>query len=183
MAKAYLQPSLFFDDARVGTLTVYVAGGTTKATLYNPTSGAPISNPVGIDADGYAASFMADTGMAFDLVAKDYLGATKATIPNVMAGRDANGVARNARSETSGAVSIPSNTLEVFGTVSAISFSLGTALSGVANLYCFQFTAGASTSVTWPAGILWVNGAIPTIVSGKKYQVSILELCAVLMEF
>lgn len=77
--KGYLQAIMFFEECKGGKLYVYVAGGTTLATIYDPISDDPITNPVDIDIDGYVGAFHVDDDYIYDIKATDYLGVTKIT--------------------------------------------------------------------------------------------------------
>ena len=79
----YLQPVFQFPDAPGGRLSIFIAGSTDLADVFDPTSGAVISNPVAIDTAGYAAPFHVDADKAYDLVVKDFGGATVLTVNNV----------------------------------------------------------------------------------------------------
>lgn len=50
--------------------------------------------------------------------------------------------------------------------------------------YMFEFdTESSVTSLSLPSGIQWVNGEAPTIEAYKRYQVSIVDRCAVIAGF
>lgn len=68
------------------------------------------------------------------------------------------------------------NTFHVWEEVSALTLTLGSETSGVANEFLFQFTSGATaTSLTLPDDIKWANDTPPTIEPNMIYQVSILK--------
>jgi hypothetical protein len=76
------------------------------------------------------------------------------------------------------------NTFYVWGTVSALTLTLGAAVSGIANEYVFQFTCGATaTTLSLPTSVKWAGGEAPAIEASKTYQVSILNNCATLLAF
>ena len=84
----------------------------------------------------------------------------------------------------SGSIEIVPNVFIIFGTIGSVVFSLATPKRlDVVNEYKFRFTAGDSTNVTWPSGISWIDGSTPVITSGKKYELNILDGCAVCGEF
>ena len=61
-----------------------------------------------------------------------------------------------------------------WGEVSSLTITLGAAIEGVTNEYCFAFVSGATaTKLTVPSTIKWVHE--PTVEAGKTYQVSILN--------
>ena len=69
------------------------------------------------------------------------------------------------------------NTLHIWGTVSTLSLTLGTEVSGVVNEFMFQFTCpeNAGTTLTLPGTIKWYNDQIILIDPGYTYQGSILN--------
>lgn len=76
------------------------------------------------------------------------------------------------------------NTFHVWDEVSALTLTLGSETTGVANEYLFQFTSGATaTSLTLPNDIKWANDSAPTIEPNMIYQVSILKGMASVLEF
>lgn len=76
------------------------------------------------------------------------------------------------------------NTFHVWDEVSALTLTLGSETSGVANEFLFQFTSGATaTSLTLPDDIKWANDSAPTIAENMIYQVSILKGLASVLEF
>ena len=83
MSRAYIQPVMQFEDAEYGSLTVLLSDGTTLAPIYDPTSGTPIANPVGIDANGYVTPFHVDTGSLYTLVVRSFGGDTLYTLSDV----------------------------------------------------------------------------------------------------
>ena len=83
MAKSYIQPTMYLDNCNAGSLSVFLAGSTDLATIYDPTTGDALSNPLGISSDGYAQAFTVDTDSLFDLVARDFNGTVRITRQNV----------------------------------------------------------------------------------------------------
>lgn len=76
------------------------------------------------------------------------------------------------------------NTFHIWDEVSALTLTLGSETSGVANEYLFQFTSGSTaTALTLPDDIKWANDSAPTIAENKIYQVSILKGLASVLEF
>ena len=76
------------------------------------------------------------------------------------------------------------NIFHVWDEVSALTLTLDSETSGVANEFLFQFTSGATpTSLTLPDDIKWANDSAPTITENKIYQISILNGLAVAIEF
>lgn len=76
------------------------------------------------------------------------------------------------------------NTFHVWDEVSALTLTLGSETSGVANEYLFQFTSGATaTTLTLPSDLKWANDSAPTIEENMIYQVSILKGLASVLEF
>ena len=76
------------------------------------------------------------------------------------------------------------NTFHVWDEVSALTLTLGSETSGVANEFLFQFTSGSeATSLTLPDDIKWANDSAPTIAENMIYQVSILKGLASVLEF
>jgi hypothetical protein len=72
--KGYIQPVIYHPLARSGTLEVRIAGGTTKARVYDPLTEEQIANPVPFNADGVCNSFVVEDLTAYDLIFKNYLG-------------------------------------------------------------------------------------------------------------
>lgn len=76
------------------------------------------------------------------------------------------------------------NTFHVWDEVSALTLTLGSETSGVANEYLFQFTSGTTaTTLTLPSDLKWANDSAPTIEPNMIYQVSILKGLASVLEF
>ena len=86
MSNSQIQPVLNFPDAPGGRLYVYLAGSTDLAVVYDPVSGSPVQNPISIDTEGYAQQFHVAAGAVYDIVAKDFGGATVLTVNNVSVG-------------------------------------------------------------------------------------------------
>lgn len=83
MSRSYLQIAQLHVNCGNGLLYVYLAGGTTLATLYDPVSGDAIANPVSIDSNGYVQAFSVDVDTLYDVVAVDYLGSSRFSRENV----------------------------------------------------------------------------------------------------
>ena len=64
-----------------------------------------------------------------------------------------------------------------------VTFALASAVSGNVNHYFWTFETGASApTVTWPAGITWLDGSAPTPGASKHCEVSILGGVGIYME-
>jgi hypothetical protein len=77
------------------------------------------------------------------------------------------------------------NTIYIFAERStALTLTLGTPITGVANEYHLFLICDGTTAptVTWPSGITWNGGSAPTIAAGKTYEVSILNNVAAYFE-
>lgn len=83
MAYGYIQAFLQFPEAKNGEFWVYLANSVTKAIIYDPVNGNPISQPLSIDSDGVVPQFWAETDVFYDLDVRDYLGAQVDTRNNV----------------------------------------------------------------------------------------------------
>lgn len=83
MSTAYLQISMYFPECLGGSCSVYIAGGATLATIYDPVSGAPVANPATIDSEGYVSAYVVDVDASYDLAIKDHLGALRYTRESV----------------------------------------------------------------------------------------------------
>lgn len=76
------------------------------------------------------------------------------------------------------------NTFYVWGTVSSLTLTLGTEVSGVANEYLFQFTSGTTaTTLSLPSTVKWVGGEAPEIEANTTYQISIVNNLGVIGAF
>lgn len=65
----------------------------------------------------------------------------------------------------------------------SVTFALASAVSGNVNHYFWTFETGASApTVTWPAGITWLDGSAPTPGASKHCEVSILGGVGIYME-
>ena len=74
------------------------------------------------------------------------------------------------------------NVLHVWGTVTRLTLTLGTEVTGVANEYLFQFTSGSTaTTLSLPSSVKWQEDL--TIEKNKTYQVSILNGFATVLAF
>lgn len=76
------------------------------------------------------------------------------------------------------------NTLYKFASrTSALTLTLGTPVSDIANEYHLFLVVGSTApTITWPTGISWNGGSAPTIAADKTYEVSILNNIAAFME-
>lgn len=76
------------------------------------------------------------------------------------------------------------NVFHVWGTVSTLTLTLGTEISGVANEYLFEFTSGSTaTTLSLPSTIKWVGGNAPEIEANTTYQISIVDNLGVIAAF
>ena len=73
------------------------------------------------------------------------------------------------------------NTFHVWNEVASLTLTLGEEATGVANEYIFQFTSGATTTLTLPDDIRWTNEF--SIESNKIYQISILNRLGTVMSW
>ena len=72
------------------------------------------------------------------------------------------------------------------GTVSTaltIVFDTSKEVSGYVKEYIIRFVAGSSCNIILPNGTLYPNGTQPTYVSGRTYEINIVNNCAVIGEF
>lgn len=76
------------------------------------------------------------------------------------------------------------NVVYVFASrTSALTLTLGNAITGVVNEYHFFIECGATApTVTFPTGITWNGGSAPTIAADKTYEVSIMNNIAAYFE-
>ena len=176
MSLGRIQPVLFYDKCRGGTLSVYVTSGP-LAALYDPTSLAPISNPLSIDSDGIVPGFLVTDGVHYDLLAYTIGGNLRYEERNVFVSNNVdNSLTQINHSETLFSGSLDSNVIHKLGTMSSLSFTLNPVNPDNANIYSIQFASGSTpTSVTFPAGISWKDSEAPTIEANKLYEISILN--------
>ena len=74
------------------------------------------------------------------------------------------------------------NVFHVWGTVTKLTLTLGSEVTGVANEYLFQFTSGSTaTTLSLPDTIKWQEDL--AIEANKTYQVSILNGFATVLSF
>ena len=67
--------------------------------------------------------------------------------------------------------------------VSNITINLSSGITGMVNEYHFTLTTGETIpTVTWPSGLSWNGGIVPTITGRKTYEISILNNIATSME-
>ena len=177
MPKSYLQVSEYYPTCINGSLTVYIAGTTELATVFNPISGAEITNPIPIGSDGYVQAYNVLNGAYYDVVAKDAIGAVRFERQNIFPiVSQNNALDQINHSETSFSGSLDSNVIHKFGTMSSLSFTLNPINPDNANIYTIQFASGSTpTTVTFPAGISWRDGEAPTITANTLYEISILN--------
>ena len=180
MSLGRIQPVLFYDKCRGGTLAVYVTSGP-LASLYDPTSLAPISNPLSIDSDGIVPGFVVSEGVYYDLLAYTAVGNLRYEERNVFVSDNVQtALAEITHSGTSFSGAIDSNVVHKFGTMSSLSFTLNPVNPDNANIYTIQFASGSTpTTVSFPAGISWRDGEAPTIEANKLYEISIMNNFAV----
>lgn len=83
MSRGYIQIAQFHEEAALGKQYIYLAGSTDLATVYDPVSGDPISNPVSIGSDGYVQAFEVDDSTMFDIRVVSFAGTTLFTRSNI----------------------------------------------------------------------------------------------------
>lgn len=87
-------------------------------------------------------------------------------------------------SETTSAKTISPNTFYKWGSVSALSITLGAATNNThINNYMFEFTASTGFSLGGLSGVKWADGVKPNIKAGYTYQFSIINNCATYSAF
>ena len=69
--------------------------------------------------------------------------------------------------------------------VTSLAFTLATpADAAIDNIYRIKFKSGSTpTSVTWPSGVLYANGEVPTIEADCTYEVTIEDNCLVCIKY
>ena len=73
-----------------------------------------------------------------------------------------------------------------FGTLSTamtVSFNTAAEVTGYAKEYIIRFVAGNGCALTLPNGVLYNGGAAPTYVTGRTYEIDIVNNCAAVAEF
>lgn len=70
----------------------------------------------------------------------------------------------------------------VSGTV-VIQFDTTKEISGMTKEYIIRFVAGSNCNITLPNGVMYSNGSVPTYVSGRTYEINVVNGCAVVGEF
>lgn len=87
-------------------------------------------------------------------------------------------------SETTSAKTISPNTFYKWGSVSALSITLGAATNNThINNYMFEFTASTGFPLGGLSGVKWADGVKPNIKAGYTYQFSIINNCATYSAF
>ena len=87
-------------------------------------------------------------------------------------------------SETTSAKTISPNTFYKWGSVSALSITLGAATNNThINNYMFEFTASTGFTLGGLSGVKWADGVKPNIKAGYTYQFSIINNCATYSAF
>ena len=72
------------------------------------------------------------------------------------------------------------------GTVSqaiTIAFNTTAEITGYANEYMIRFVAGNGCQITLPQAVVYNNGQAPVYVSGRTYEINVINNCAVVGEF
>lgn len=87
----------------------------------------------------------------------------------------------------SGDATISPNTWNVWSdqTLSSVTVTKGSDISGVLNVYNMRFLVGSNFQLIFSGfgSVLWVNGVAPTFVAGHIYEISIVESRGVWAEF
>lgn len=79
---------------------------------------------------------------------------------------------------------ITPNMYHIWGEVSSLTLTYGSAMDGFANEYLFQFTSGATpTTLSLPASIKWENDSPLEIEADKIYSISIVNDLAIYATF
>lgn len=87
-------------------------------------------------------------------------------------------------SETTSEKTISPNTFYKWGSVSALSITLGAATNNThINNYMFEFTASTGFILGGLSGVKWADGVKPNIKAGYTYQFSIINNCATYSAF
>jgi hypothetical protein len=87
-------------------------------------------------------------------------------------------------SETTSEKTISPNTFYKWGSVSALSITLGEATNNThINNYMFEFTASTGFALGGLSGVKWADGVKPNIKAGYTYQFSIINNCATYSAF
>lgn len=87
-------------------------------------------------------------------------------------------------SETTSEKTISPNTFYKWGSVSALSITLGAATNKThINNYMFEFTASTGFALGGLSGVKWADGVKPNIKAGYTYQFSIINNCATYSAF
>lgn len=87
-------------------------------------------------------------------------------------------------SETTSEKTISPNTFYKWGSVSALSITLGAATNNThINNYMFEFTASTGFALGGLSGVKWADGVKPNIKAGYTYQFSIINNCATYSAF
>jgi len=72
------------------------------------------------------------------------------------------------------------NVVYNYGTTDTVSVTLAAGDAGVANIWCFVFTAQtAACTVTLPSGVVLGNEYAWDMVAGRRYEVSIMDNVAI----
>lgn len=79
---------------------------------------------------------------------------------------------------------ITPNMYHIWGEVSSLTLTYGSAVDGFANEYLFQFTSGVTpTTLSLPASIKWENDSPLEIEADKIYSISIVNDLAIYATF
>lgn len=75
------------------------------------------------------------------------------------------------------------NVFHLWGEVTKLNLTLGTATEGIVNEYIFQFTSGSTATTLTIPKFAWANGDNPTIAVNTVYKISIVNRCATYLAF
>lgn len=85
---------------------------------------------------------------------------------------------------TESAVTIQPNVMNVWGEVTSLNITKGTAITGIVNNYMVRFKAGEGCDVNFLGFTLqWYSGDEPTWTTGNTYEISIVDDIALWAEF
>lgn len=163
--------------------TVATLGGIVTNEIMNTTI-ITIPTTLATLASSHHITIEVDKGDDLDSIRGNNVSATNSAILSALNGIAASMYKGVPIVNQNGDVTIAPNVWNVWGEVTSLNVTKGTAISGIVNNYMVRFTAGEGCVVNFLDFTLqWYGGGVPEWVAGNTYEVSIVDDVALWAEF